>query len=100
MSILNRDNYDSWKLRIQAIMIENSTWHYENRIYLKLQDDAADLADYKKEDKKTKNYFYLAVSLVMPNWSKTKSVLRLKIFRWRQKTYFNIKEPITFDKAN
>lgn len=25
---LSRDNYDTWKLRIQAVMIKNKTWAY------------------------------------------------------------------------
>ncbi|CAL1671560.1 unnamed protein product, partial [Lasius platythorax] len=62
--LLSRDNYDTWKLRIQAIMVRNKTWPYasgRNPRPEPTADNSQAVAAWKDEDEKAKADLYLAI---------------------------------------
>ncbi|EFN62015.1 hypothetical protein EAG_09733, partial [Camponotus floridanus] len=58
--LLSRDNYDTWKLRIQALMTKNKTWAYASGERPAPQT-AETLQTWREEDGKAKADLYLAV---------------------------------------
>ncbi|KAG7187559.1 hypothetical protein KM043_018854 [Ampulex compressa] len=63
--LLSRDNYDTWKLRIQAVMTKNITWPYVSGRTTKLEptaENALAIAAWHKEDDRAKTDLYLAIN--------------------------------------
>jgi len=60
ISLLSRENYDTWKIRIQALMTKNKTWAYVNGTKPK-PEAPAEARAWMEEDEKAKADLYLAV---------------------------------------
>jgi len=58
--LLSRENYDTWKIRIQALMTKNKTWAYVNGTKPK-PEAPAEARAWMEEDEKAKADLYLAV---------------------------------------
>lgn len=58
--MLTRENHDTWRLRIQALMTKNKTWAYASGEKPAPQEVEA-LRTWKEEDGKAKADLYLAV---------------------------------------
>jgi len=64
---LNRDNFDTWKIQMEALLIKNDTWMYVNGERTKPQaipnDPNSDAAvmSWEKEDRKAKSDIILSI---------------------------------------
>ena len=67
IQMLTKNNYDTWKLRVQAILTKNRTWAYVNGRKLKpenVQNDAEQVAALEKwieEDERARADLYLMI---------------------------------------
>lgn len=65
---LGRDNYDTWKLQMRALMVKNDAWGYVSGEIVKpesMEGDAASIAaarDWKIKDEKAKSDLILSIS--------------------------------------
>ncbi|KAG7197002.1 hypothetical protein KM043_017538 [Ampulex compressa] len=63
--LLSRDNYDTWRLRIQAVMTKNKTWPYASRRNTKPEptaENALAIAAWHEEDDRAKADLYPAIN--------------------------------------
>jgi len=58
--LLSRENYDTWKIRIQTLMTKNKTWAYVNGTKPK-SEAPAEARAWIEEDEKAKTDLYLAI---------------------------------------
>lgn len=63
--LLSKDNYDTWKIRIQAVMVKNKTWPYVTGRNVKPEptaNNAEAVTAWNDEDEKAKADLYLAIN--------------------------------------
>jgi len=61
---LNRTNYDTWKLQMQALLIKNDAWGYVNGDIIRPEssaDNAAAIATWTTADNKAKSDIILSI---------------------------------------
>lgn len=65
---LNKDNYDTWKIQIEALLVKSDTWEYvsgENLEPRIIEEDAASLLaakQWKSQDAKAKSDLILSIN--------------------------------------
>lgn len=63
---LGRDNYDTWKLQMRALLVKNDAWGYVNGETLKLEptvNNAAEVRDWNIKDEKAKSDLILSIGV-------------------------------------
>lgn len=58
---LTKDNYESWKLQAEAILVKNDSWQFVNGLVPK-PTGTADILKWQQEDTKAKADLILSVS--------------------------------------
>jgi uncharacterized Fe-S radical SAM superfamily protein PflX len=58
-SFLGKDNFDTWKIQIQALLIKNDNWKYVNGSYVKTEENSA---QWDNQDAKAKADLILSMS--------------------------------------
>lgn len=56
---LGKENYDTWKIQVQALLTKNNTWKYVNGSYERTEENSA---QWVEEDAKAKSDLILAMS--------------------------------------
>ena len=61
---LNKDNYDTWKLQMQALLVKNDAWTYVSGECVKPEGDeaAAAVRQWKINDHKAKSDIILSIN--------------------------------------
>lgn len=64
MEMLSRDNYDTWKIHMKAVLIKNSVWKYVDGTKVKPEpgeNNATDIEDWVDCDSKAMSDILLAI---------------------------------------
>lgn len=62
---LGRENYDTWKLQVKALLVKNDVWGYVNGTVTKPETaagNAAAIQEWENKDKKEKFDFILSIA--------------------------------------
>lgn len=59
---LNAENYDTWKLQMEAILVKNDTWSYVDGTKVKPETGDTEIALWKNKDAKAKADIILSIS--------------------------------------
>lgn len=65
MEKLCKDNYDTWRIQIKAILVKNDHWEYVSGIIPKPEntpENAAEIIAWEKKDRKAKADIILAMN--------------------------------------
>ncbi|EFA04806.1 hypothetical protein TcasGA2_TC014855 [Tribolium castaneum] len=67
IELLNKENYDTWKIQMQAVLIKCDLWDYTNGVKVKPEpgednQNVADINEWIKNDQKAKSEMILSIS--------------------------------------
>ncbi|KAJ3663597.1 hypothetical protein Zmor_007844 [Zophobas morio] len=61
LEVLGRDNYDTWKIQMKALLIKNDAWGYVSGSNVKPEDNAAEVQEWTNRDEKAKSDLILSI---------------------------------------
>ena len=61
IEVLGRDNYDTWKIQMKALLIKNDAWGYVSGSNVKPEDNAAEDQEWTNRDEKAKSDLILSI---------------------------------------
>ncbi len=59
---LGKENFDIWKIQVEALLIKNGTWKYVTGSCVKPNEPANKVAEWESEDAKAKSDLILLIS--------------------------------------